>query len=367
MKPRIMAFYLPQFHAIPENDQWWGKGFTDWVNVKKARPLFKGHLQPKLPLDENYYDLSKKETLYWQAELAQKYGVYGFCFYHYWFDGKLLLEKPAELLLQNADINIRYCFSWANEPWARTWDGKAHHVLMPQCYGDKESWKNHFDYLLPFFKDTRYIKEDNCPMFLIYKSQSIEQLPEMMSCWNRWAKEAGFNGIHLVETLGSAEVDKRDLPFKTMVEFEPVRCNMQQSFISLNYKRLRRRCIHLLNCIFQQSIALHRPFSFEEVAKRSVRCHSPKGTYAGAFVGWDNTPRRQLAGTIILPPSKEQFKQYLKNKIEQTRNVYHTNYVFINAWNEWAEGTVLEPSQSDNYKYLEAISELMNEYSDAFR
>ena len=154
MTAKIIAFYLPQFHTIPENDSWWGKGFTDWINVKKARPLFHGHQQPKIPQGDNYYDLSSPETIRWQAQLANKYNIYGFCFYHYWFNGKLLLEKPAEMLLRHPDIPLRFCFSWANEPWARTWDGKSHQILINQEYGNEDDWVKHFDYLLPFFQIT---------------------------------------------------------------------------------------------------------------------------------------------------------------------------------------------------------------------
>jgi len=358
MKPRVIALYLPQFHAIPENDEWWGKGFTDWVNVKKAKPIFDGHEQPRIPLDNNYYDLSQTDTIQWQAQLANKYNVYGFCFYHYWFNGKLLLEKPAELLLENKDIDTHFCFSWANEPWARTWDGKAHQLLMPQTYGNSDDWAHHFQYLLPFFQDGRYIKENNCPMFLIYKSASIPCAAAMMELWNDMAQEAGFNGMHFVETLRDGSCDKRPLPFKAKMEFEPIRTNMQQGAIKLNYKRLRRRLIKGWNHIFQCAIPLNKPFRFADVARRSIELLSPEGTYGGIFVGWDNTPRRGLASTIVLPPTKTEFKDYLYAKLTQTQQIYHTNYLFINAWNEWAEGTVLEPDESHRYEYLEAIKEV---------
>jgi hypothetical protein len=355
---KIVAFYLPQFHAIPENDEWWGKGFTDWVNVKKARPIFKGHQQPRIPLHGNYYDLSKVDTLRWQASLAKQYGVYAFCFYHYWFNGKLLLEKPSELLLANKDISLHFCFSWANEPWARTWDGKAHQVLMAQSYGDKDDWKRHFDYLLPFFRDERYIKEDGCPMFVLYKTQIIGCAKEMMDYWNALACEAGFSGLHFVETLRGGTPDKRGLPFKARVEFEPIRTNIQQHPLLLNYKRVRRYVLCASNRVLGTKQMLNRPFRFTDVARRSVELASPEGTYGGVFVGWDNTPRRSLASTIVLPPTKKEFKAYLLDKIRQTATQYHTNYLFVNAWNEWAEGTVLEPDVAHRYQYLEAIQEL---------
>ena len=362
MRPKIIAFYLPQFHTIPENDKWWGCGFTDWVNVKKARPLYKGHVQPKIPLNNNYYDLSNPETLRWQASLANEYGVYGMCFYHYWFNGKLLLQKPAELLLAHTEIPMNFCFSWANEPWARTWDGKQHQIIMPQSYGDEHDWKSHFEYLLPFFNDSRYIKEKGCPMFLIYKSQSIPVVKQMMDLWDKLAIEKGFPGIHFVETLRNGRMDGRCLPFKAHVEFEPIRTNMQQSVVALYYKRVRRRLIKIFNMAFHKSFMLNKPFDFDTVAMNSVNLESPIGTYGGVFVGWDNTPRRGVASTIVLPPTALQFERYLREKVIQTQDVYKTNYVFINAWNEWAEGAVLEPDENNRYSYLEVVKKIVEEF-----
>lgn len=357
---KAIAFYLPQFHTIPENDAWWGKGFTEWVNVRKAKPLFAGHLQPRLPLYDNYYDLSRPQTLRSQARLMNEYNVYGMCFYHYWFAGKLLLEKPAELLLANPDIPMNFCFSWANEPWSRSWDGKKHQIIMPQAYGSDADWRKHFDYLLPFFKDPRYIKEDNCPMFLIYKPQDIKCLSDMMAQWEQLARRAGFNGMHFVDTLRGPYTELQGCHFKAHVEFEPVRTNMQQPPILLNYKRLRRYWFKLVNRVFSTHILLNKPFPFAEVANRSLLTPSPEGTYGGVFAGWDNSPRRGIEATIILPPTRDEFRNYLKAKIEQTSGEYHTDYIFINAWNEWAEGAVLEPDWQHGDMYLSVIKEVLS-------
>ena len=354
---KVVAFYLPQFHAIPENDQWWGKGFTDWNNVRKARPLFKGHKQPQKPLNDYYYDLSDPDAIRWQARIAQEYGVYGFCFYHYWFGGKLLLEKPAELLLSHTDISLPFCFSWANEPWARTWDGKNHHILIQQEYGTEKDWISHFNYLLPFFKDPRYMKEDGRPMMLLYKTQSIPCAQQMMDCWERLSIEAGFKGMHFVETLRTRGYDPRPLPFRAHVEFEPARAQCHQSLLKLNYERVRRRAIKGINSLFKCSIPHNRPDSFSAIAALSIEKRSLKGTYGGAFMGWDNTPRKGLAGNVITPPTKEEFKNYLLAKMKITKEEYENEYIFINAWNEWAEGTFLEPSEEMKYQYLEAIKE----------
>jgi lipopolysaccharide biosynthesis protein len=361
-KMRVLAFYLPQFHTIPENDMWWGKGFTDWSNVRKAKPYYKNQYQPREPLADNYYDLTNIETIKWQADLAKKYNVSGLCFYHYWFNGKLLLEKPSELLLKHTDIELDYCFSWANEPWARTWDGKNNHILMPQSYGDEADWLKHFEYLLPFFKDDRYIKIGNKPMFLLYKSQSIPQCKLMMDYWNRLAVNQGFSGIHFVETLRDRTCDSRELPYEAKVEFEPIRTNYKQSFFVLNYKRIRRRVLDVINVVFKTQIPLNRKYKFQTVASRSLALKSPQGTYGGVFVGWDNTARKGLKGTYIEMPTKDEFKAYLARKIEITQNVYNTNFIFVNAWNEWAEGTYLEPDKKNRFDYLEAIKEVLQEF-----
>lgn len=191
---KIIAFYLPQFHDIPENDEWWGKGFTEWVNVKKAQPLYKGHEQPRIPMNENYYNLLDDNVKIWQANIAKEYGIYGFCYYHYWFGGKLLLEKPMEQMLANPKVDIPFCISWANEPWTKAWVNESK-VLIPQFYGGKKEWKEHFDYLLPFFKDNRYIKEDNKPLFIIYRAEVIDCLNDMLDYWTELARQNGFSGM----------------------------------------------------------------------------------------------------------------------------------------------------------------------------
>jgi len=167
---KVVALYLPQFHTIPENDTWWGEGFTEWVNIKKAIPLFENHHQPRMPLQDNYYNLADPDVMRWQASIAKEHGVYGFCFYHYWFDGKLLLQKPIENFLENKDIDIHFCISWANEHWTDQWVSEKWNVLIEQRYGERDEWKVHFDYLLPYFKDDRYIKVDEKPVFVIYCS-----------------------------------------------------------------------------------------------------------------------------------------------------------------------------------------------------
>ena len=217
---RVIAMYLPQFHRVAENDEWWGKGFTEWTAVRAAEPLFDGHNQPRKPLDENYYDLLKKSTMQQQAALMKTYNIFGMCFYHYWFkDGRKILEKPAENLLRWKDIDMPFCFSWANESWTRTWskfndntnawssifekgktDETDNGILLEQKYGDEKSWYQHFMYLLPFFLDSRYIRIENKPVFVFYKPISITCLQTMILYWNQLACENGLEGIYFVGT-----------------------------------------------------------------------------------------------------------------------------------------------------------------------
>lgn len=345
MNTKLIAFYLPQFHRIKENDEWWGEGFTEWTNVKKSKPLYKGHNQPRVPLDNDYYDLSKKETLEKQAKLAKKYGIYGFCFYHYYFNGKKLLEKPTKILLENKDININYCFSWANEPWTRSWDGKNKDILMSQSYGEKKEWKEHFEYLLPFFRDERYIKKENKPVFLIYRTNNIPNCEEMVKYWEELAVKNGFNGIYLLETLNSFQKNPVLKSSKGVVEFEPMLTMRHYLKATTQIKRLIRKKIGLIDIVDYDNV-------WKQIVKRDNNYRKDK--YLGAFVGWDNTPRKGKKGLVIENSTPEKFGHYLKEQI----NKNNTEFIFINAWNEWAEGAYLEPDEKNKFLYLK---ELKNE------
>ena len=234
---KILAYNLPAFHRIPENDEWWGEGFTEWDNVRKGKPLYDGHIQPMIPYNGYYYDLSKKEDVIRQTELAKEYGVSGFVYYHYWFNGKLLLEKPCEILLEAKEAEFDFCFCWANEQWARTWDGKDGQILMPQTFGGVEDWENHFQYLLKFFQDKRYIKRNNCPMLFVYSSSRIPKFDEMMKYWNSRIKKYGFDEIYLVEFISTVNPNAVSKYSKSVTEFEPMYSNR---FGISNFKKLYR-------------------------------------------------------------------------------------------------------------------------------
>ena len=222
---KVIPVYLPQFHQIPENDEWWGTGFTEWTNVKKAQPLFEGHYQPRVPLNDHYYDLSRVETLRWQSRIAKEHGIYGFCFYHYWFNNKLLLEKPMEILLENKDIDINFCISWANHNWDNSWTATAgrEKTLISHDFDNEEDWIAHFKYLSKFFKDPRYIVEDNKPLIIIYIPNIIRKLSKLIKCWNELALKSGFDGLTFIFQSAMSHHTPgwdRDL-FDYSIEFQP--------------------------------------------------------------------------------------------------------------------------------------------------
>lgn len=359
---KIFAFYLPQFHEIKENNLWWGKGFTEWTNVKKALPLFKSHNQPRIPLNENYYKLDDIDTLKWQSDLMLKYGIDGLCFYHYWFNGQLLLEKPAELLLNNKDINMPFFFSWANEPWTRSWDGQNKDILIEQHHGNQDDWIEHFYYLLPFFKDERYIKHDGKPIFTLYRSGIFEDCENWIECWRNLAKKNDLQGIHFISSLTSFENDKRNLNFDAYLNFEPMNTLAHHMNSKLNiFEKFERSIKKRLSTKHQILNVEKNSFSYNLVWKNILEKRFDKTTYAGAFVDWDNTPRKNTNGSTALNCSPESFKTHF-NKLFKKALEEKSPYIFINAWNEWAEGAYLEPDNKYKYKYLEYIKNTIDTY-----
>lgn len=354
---RTIAFYLPQFHAIPENDQWWGEGFTEWVNVRNSKSQFKGHQQPEVPYKNNYYNLLDSAVQEEQATLAKKYGIEGFCYYHYWFEGKLLLEKPMENMLHNAKIDMPFCICWANETWARTWDGNEQDVLIRQNYNENmEAWKKHFEYLLPFFRDQRYIKKNNKPLMIIYKPQLITNGAEMLSYWNQLAQEAGFDGIFMGYQHHSAfAFDLTSYGFDFAIEFEPFytvhECKKKNIKLESLLERIKKK-------LFRTPTIYNYDFIWKQIINRRPedKTHCP-----GAFPSWDNTPRRGNKSIVFWKPSPKKYNDYLTQRIESAKQYYDSECLFINAWNEWAEGAHLEPDQNNGLGYLEATkSALVN-------
>jgi hypothetical protein len=355
---KVIAFYLPQYHEIPENNKWWGNGFTEWSNVKKSTPLFNNHNQPRKPLDNNYYNLLEPKVQEWQSNIAQKYGIGAFCYYHYWFKGKKLLEKPLENMLNNPKVTVPYCFCWANEPWTRAWDGKTRDVLMHQEYGNKENWKEHIEYLIDFFKDTRYLKIDNKPVFVIYRLSSIDKNEEMLEYWEFELKKHGFDGIFLISMLTSFNNSKANNNFvNALVEFEPMfTVKHKLPIVKQGIRYVKKNLINR----FKSSFILDKldyEYIWEKITSREPLSNTyNKKTYFGAFVGWDNTPRKKQNALIINNSTPDSFKKYFGMQLDKSIN-NENEFLFINAWNEWAEGTYLEPDNINKYEYLEAIRE----------
>lgn len=365
---KVIAFYLPQFHEIEQNDQWWGKGYTDWIGVRAARPLYPGHYQPTEPLHDNYYDLTDPQTLRWQAKIAREHGVHGFCFYHYWFSRKLILEKPAELLLKHKDIDIHFCFSWANETWKRTWSretgnawnvvydeevsgqNRSQNILLKQEYGSWDEWYDHFMYLLPFFQDERYIKIDNKPVFILYKPGNIRSLNSMLKIWNRLAVEHGFDGLYFIATN---ELDIQNRYIDANVIYEPVYSIMQKG----RWKSLVDTYIYKKR---EEGKKLPRICSYRYAWSRILNRSLPavRKTFLGGFVNFDKTPREGKNAWLYVGASPERFKRYFRRLVQKGEELGH-EFVFLNAWNEWGEGAYLEPDKKNGMKYLDAVKEVI--------
>ena len=365
---KVLAYYLPQYHETVENNKWWGKGFTEWTSVKESRPLYPGHYQPTVPLDENYYDLTNVDTLKWQAKLAKKYSIYGFCIHHYWFNGKQLLQKPAELLLDNKDIDINYCFSWANESWTRTWNRGEGNIwstkvdsdkkkfgdgmLMLQEYGSRNDWERHFNYLLPFFKDNRYIKEENKPLFLIYHPEKIQCLHSMLKCWNMLAKNAGFAGMYFVAT-NNLKIQDENLAANVI--FEPV------YYFNNGVKRFDTVVVDFICNYLRKKGDAILPFSYAKSWRDTLHrdYKSQRKTFYGCMVSFDKTPREGKNATIYLGFNPKRFSKYFRRLVKMS--IHQENeYLFINAWNEWGEGCALEPNVKYKYECLSAVSDALN-------
>lgn len=359
-QPLVLALYLPQYHAIPENNEWWGTGFTEWMNVKKSQPLYKGHIQPQYPYERDFYDLSDQTVMQKQMRQAQKYGIDGFCIYHYWFNGKKLLEKPLEAILSWKRAELPFCICWANEAWNRRWDGAdgVNELLMPQEYGQETDWIQHFKYLCSFFKHESYIKIEGRPVFVIYNPIQIIQRREMLGLWNKLAIQEGFPGIYIINIRRM--LIRSEIPFigDEIVDFEPfatLACmtEWEKEQISNVYRGNRSD-----NRKIKYSV-----LDYEKCCERMVnRSISPNEKHnLGFFVGWDNTPRRGIKTELIFENNTPEIvEKYFRIQYQRSLEL-NNKFLFINAWNEWGEGTCIEPSERYGYKYLEAIKRVRDE------
>jgi lipopolysaccharide biosynthesis protein len=359
-KIRPIAIHLPQFHTIPENDEWWGKGFTEWTNVKKATPQFYGHYQPHVPLNDNYYDLSVNRVLCDQAEMAKEYGIHGFCFYHYWFNGKKLLEKPLEQMLELGKPDFPFMLCWANENWTRRWDGGNGEILREQNYSLRDD-KEHFEYFLPFFKDKRYIKVDGKPVLLIYRSELFPDINETALLWRKMALDSDLSGLYLV-LVESFIKNKNPLEsgIDASMDFHP-------SFVNVP-DRIEPKSV--LKRIFRRNGKTQPErdiYSYKEYVQKQIDTDSQTAykRYPSIMPGWDNTARRKEKGWVFHNSSPRIYGKWMKY-ILNTFKPYskEENFIFINAWNEWAEGNHLEPCIKWGNEYLRKTRSLLKHNID---
>lgn len=351
-KLRLIAFYLPQFYPIPENDAWWGKGFTEWSNVVKSKPNFKGHNQPLLPADLGFYDLRIVEIMQQQAEMARKYNLSGFCYYYYWFNGKRLLDMPLERLLAENIPDFPFCLCWANETWSRKWDGSETDILMQQSHNTQDNY-NVIKDLIRYFKHKNYIKINNRPVFLVYRINLFPDIKEATMIWRSICQENGIENPYLVMMQSFEQARMMEPPekfgFDAAVEFLP------------HYMECRQRSVPsemMINKKFT-GIIHNYPDAVEYYLKKTVPNYV---WFRGIVPRWDNTARRQDTPFCFINSYPESFHFWLEEIIKQTKlqNFGDEQMIFINAWNEWAEGAYLEPDKQFGYAYLQAISDAVN-------
>jgi lipopolysaccharide biosynthesis protein len=336
---RILAFYLPQFYPIPENDRWWGKGFTEWTNVARARPLFNDHYQPHIPANLGFYDARVPELRLAQAELAKKYSIEGFCYWHYWFHGKRLLDRPFAEVLAWDEPDFPFCLSWANETWSRRWHGTGaeNEVLQIQTYSPEDDLI-HARWLVKAFADPRYIRIQRRPLFLIYRPRDLPEPNRTADTFRNECRRHGIPEPYLVGLNSHADLDFRDLGLDATLNFEP------------------------------QFGALSGPtrpglkiYDYSEARQCMLSRKKPFPVHPCIFVGWDNTPRRGTNGIVFVKASPEYFGAGLADMIRSVIDKpFDERLVFINAWNEWAEGNHLEPDLKYGVSYLEAVGRANN-------
>tara|TARA_R110002111_G_scaffold262694_1_gene340157 strand:- start:87394 stop:90603 length:3210 start_codon:yes stop_codon:yes gene_type:complete len=348
---KLIAFYLPQFHPFPENDEWWGKGFTEWSNVGKAVPNYEGHYQPHCPIHLGYYDLRIPEIMEEQARLARNYGISGFSYYFYWFAGKTLMESPLEMMLNNPKVDIPFCLTWANENWTRRWDGLESDVLIAQDHSEQDSL-NFIRHLVKYFKDDRYICIDGKPVLIVYRPDIIPQMRETLDLWREEITKHGFPGIYLISAMAFDNNDPGKYGFEAAVEFPPH--TVEGNDVSHEQK--------ITNPDFNGGI-----YCYDHAVEAAVKTRESKfKKFRTAMLSWDNTARKQDNGHIFSGFSLLKYKQWLASLCNHCYRDQRLNQdeklVFINAWNEWAEGTHLEPDRKYGYGYLQSTYDVISNY-----
>jgi lipopolysaccharide biosynthesis protein len=348
---KLLAYYLPQFHPFQENDEWWGKGFTEWTNVTRARPQFVGHYQPHLPSDLGFYDLRNEDTMQRQIKLARSYGIEGFVFYYYWFGGKRLLEKPLDVFLRRRDFDISFSLCWANENWTRRWDGDEHEILLKQTH-DAADNTSFIEDLAKYLKDDRYIHIDGRPLLCIYRVGIIPELNETVQRWRAAAKRVIGKDLFLVYAMTFGENrDPRGIGFDAAIQFPPH---------GIPTRSARDR-VQPFSEDYNQSVWDYEPLAWQA---RDLLKRTEFPIIASVFPSWDNTARQGERASVYLGSSPQCYSDWLAEAAYHayTKPVHGKSYVVINAWNEWAEGTHLEPDQKYGHAFLRASAEVLRPY-----
>ncbi len=380
MKARVIAYYLPQFHPIPENDKYWGKGFTEWTNVAKAKPLFKGHYQPRIPADLGFYDLRLPEVREQQAQMAREAGIEGFCYWHYWFgNGKRLLQRPFNEVLQSGKPDFPFCLAWANHSWkTSTWEnGGKDRMIVEQRYLGEEDYTMHFQEVLPAFRDKRYITIEGKPLFAIFDPYNFRDVSNFIKTWQRLAKENGLKGIYFIAMSNSTSTLQRNAD-GTLKRVTP---NLQSServyndllnlgFDGINsfgksraemlymgkYARIAKKLLHQYlpflptHCINYEKITQH--FFAPEDSWQNV--------YPSIFPQWDRTPRAGNSEGVYVNATPTTFKKHVEDALNviENKDMEH-RILFLRAWNEWGEGNYVEPDLKYGHGFLDAIKEVI--------
>jgi lipopolysaccharide biosynthesis protein len=364
---RPIAIYLPQYHPVPENDEWWGKGFTEWTNVTKAKPLFSGHYQPHFPADLGFYDLRLPEVRESQAAMAREYGIHGFCYYHYWFNGRRILERPFSEVFETRKPDFPFMLCWANENWTKVWDGGADNILLKQHYSEEDD-RNHISSLLPYFKDPRYIKVDGKPVLAIYRSTLLPDPKNTLRVWREEAKKVGVD-LYLCrfETFGNEGPEFLADGFDAGIEFQP-----HKTLVFLNRKKQHVITTRLgakinfklqkLGMGFKQEEG-NNILDYSEFVKISTEISMTEEKYKKypcVMPGFDNTARKKKNYVVLKDSSPETFEAWCKSELSRFNPFSkEENLFFINAWNEWAEGNHMEPCMKWNKRYLEAFKKAL--------
>jgi lipopolysaccharide biosynthesis protein len=363
-KVRAIAFYLPQFHPIPENNKWWGTGFTEWTNVAKAKPLFMGHYQPHIPADLGFYDLRLHETRNMQAEMAKTYGIEGFCYWHYWFAGKRLLETPFQEVLRSGEPDFPFCLSWANQTWTGIWHGAPDRVLIKQTYPGVEDYTAHFYSVLDAFADARYIKIDGKPVFVIYDPENLPDALQFTDLWRELAIKSGLKGLYFIgNSWNSLALQANGFDASYIDGMANIKNKMNwisRSYIDKICNKLIRR--DLINCKHWYRKFLKKPvvYLYKDVVKYAIPEIKTNPTQFPCVIpNWDNTPRSGKNGIVFHNSTPEFFRMQLAKAISQAQRYDNPELqlIFIKSWNEWAEGNYLEPDLKFGRAYLEALQQ----------